>query len=210
VPAELVRPLVPARLDLDLWEGRALVGLVPFRMEGVRPWWLPGPLAQDFLETNVRTYVHRGGEGPGVYFFSLEAASWTAVRAARAGWGLPYFHADMALGREGEAYRYTSARRGDPRARLDVRYRVGAPLGPSEPGSLRHFLLERYLLYVESGGELSVGQVHHTPYPAHAATVEALEEGLVAAAGLPSPTVPPPLVHWSPGVDVEVFALRRA
>ncbi|MDP2305611.1 MAG: DUF2071 domain-containing protein [Pseudomonadota bacterium] len=209
VPVDALRPLVPARLELDLWEGRALVGLVPFRMENVHPAWLPRVLDQDFLETNLRTYVHKDGESPGVYFFSLEASSWLAVQAARIGWGLPYHHAAMGVTQAGDERGYTSVRRSAPSARLDVRCRVGAPLGASVPGSLEHFLLERYYLYVERDGVLSRGQVHHAPYPAFAAEVLQCEEGLVAAAGLPAPGGLPDLVHASPGVDVEVFALRK-
>ncbi|MES2644421.1 MAG: DUF2071 domain-containing protein [Myxococcota bacterium] len=209
VPVEALRPLVPARLGLDLWEGRALVGIVPFRMEDVRPSWLPQVFSQNFLETNLRTYVHLDGEGPGVYFFSLEASSWLAVQAARIGWGLPYHYATMGDTRtDGDERRYTSARRSDASARLDVRCRLGAPLGASPPDTLEAFLLERYLLYVERDGVLSRGQVHHTPYPAFAADSLHCEEGLIAAAGLPGPARPPDLVHASPGVDVEVFALE--
>lgn len=209
VPVEALRPLVPARLSLDLWEGRALVGLVPFRMEGVRPGWLPAPMAQDFHETNLRTYVHLEGEGPGVYFFSLEAASWTAVQAARIGWGLPYYHATMGSSADANEHTYTTVRRGRPDARLDVRYRLGEALAPSAPGSLEFFVLERYFLYNERGGTLRRGQVHHPPYPAFAAEVSHIEEGLVAAAGLPAPGRPPDLVHYSTGVDVEVFPLHE-
>src|SRR5688572_14478242 len=91
---EIMRKLVPDVLELDLWEGRAYVGLVPFAMEDVRPAFSPRVLGMDFLETNLRTYVVHNGE-PGVWFFSLEAASRLAVKAARMMWGLPYFHAEM-------------------------------------------------------------------------------------------------------------------
>ena len=37
----LIRPLVPPRLELDLFDGMAYVGLVPFTMTGVRPVGLP-------------------------------------------------------------------------------------------------------------------------------------------------------------------------
>ncbi len=209
VPVEALRPLVPARLGLDLWEGRALVGLVPFRMERVRPAWFPQALSLDFLETNLRTYVHVDGDAPGVYFFSLEASSRLAVCGARMGFGLPYHHATMHMDTTDATFDYTSVRRSDPAARLDVRWRRDAALGPSEPGSLQHFLLERYLLYVVRGDVLFRGQVHHPPYPAFEAEVPRVTEGLIAAAGLPAPDRPPDLVHASTGVDVEVFALKK-
>lgn len=206
VPEELVRPLVPDRLSIDTFRGETFIGLVPFAMEGVRPWWLP--LGLSFLETNLRLYVHLDGQAPGVWFLSLDAASWLAVQAARIGWRLPYHHARMSSARVGDVVDYRSQRRGLDEAALQVQYRIGQPLGASAPGSLQFFLLERYLLYAEKGGRLLQGQVHHSPYPAHAADILQLSEGIVSAAGLPPGLGAPPIVHCSPGVDVEVFALH--
>lgn len=208
VDAERLRALVPPSLQLDLWEGTALVGLVPFEMRNVAPWWWPNGLAFNFLETNVRAYVHVNGE-PGVYFFSLEANSLLAVMAARAGFRLPYFPARMSRSETNGEVRYQSRRTLGPAATMDVRYRVGNALGPSQPGTLQHFLLERYLLFTQSGGRLLRGQVFHTPYPAHAAELLSLEETLTQAAGTLPLVQAPTHIHASPGVDVEVFALTR-
>ncbi len=197
-----VAPLLPAGMELDLWEGRAYVGLVPFLMEGVRPRWLPRPLALDFLETNLRTYVVVEGE-PGVFFFSLEASSWLAVPAARHGWGLPYHHARMSHARDGDRVRYRSARRG-ARADLSLDATIGEALGPSPAGTLEHFLLERYLLFAARPGRIDRGQVHHAPYPAQRATVRSVETTLLEAAGLPRQEGEP-LAHYAEGVDVLVF-----
>ena len=98
VPAQRIIPLLPPGLTLDTFEGRAYVGLVPFTMTGVRPIWMPPfPPLTDFHETNVRTYVHRDGRDPGVWFFSLDAANAVAVQVARAVWKLPYHFARMSL-----------------------------------------------------------------------------------------------------------------
>jgi uncharacterized protein len=212
-PAAVVRELVPRSLELDLWQGRAWVGLVPFRMEATRPAWLPRRAGLDFLETNLRTYVHRKGE-PGVFFFSLEASSWLAVHAARLTWSLPYFHATMSAKRSyssascrdraGDRVDYRSRRRGgDVAARLDVSYEIGAELGPSVVGSLQHFLIERYYLFAERRGKVLTGQVHHVAYPVRSARVLSLEESLLAAAGLSGGRLE--TVHYSDGVEVEVF-----
>lgn len=206
VSAEALRAVVPDAFELDGHEGRFFVGVVPFVMRDIRPAWMPRGLGLDFLETNLRTYVLHDGK-PGVWFFSLEASSWLAVKAARAVWRLPYHHARMATSRDGGVIRYETTRRSDG-ARLSVRYRVGDALGPSAPGTLEHFLLERYLLFAIRGGGVLEGQVHHAPYPAHRAEVLALDESLVAAAGLPPTDGPPATVHFAPGVDVEVFGPR--
>lgn len=207
VPVEVLRPLVPARLTIDTWDGRAWVGLVPFAMQNVKPSWLPGR-GLTFLETNVRTYVHLDGRDPGVWFFSLDAASWLAVNAARLGWGLPYFHADMSMSSPAPGgFEYTTSRRSDA-ANLNVGWRVGDALGPAQPGSLEHFFLERYLLFAQKNDTLLKGQVFHTPYPAHTAELTHLDDQLLPTAGFDTAGCAPELIHASPGVDVEVFALE--
>jgi hypothetical protein len=208
VPVEVLRPLVPPRLQLDTFDGVAYVGLVPFAMRRVRPWWAPERVAFDFLETNVRTYVHVDGQDPGVYFFSLDASSRVAVAVARRQFGLPYHFARMRLARDGNALTYASRRLAGVRPRSLVRAVPGEHLGPSAPGTLEHFLLERYILHVEGHGGLMLGRVHHTPYPVQGAGVLEIGDELVAAAGLPRPATPPPIIHFSAGVDVEIFALR--
>ncbi len=202
VPVAALRALVPSQLELDLWEGQAMVGVVPFAMRDVRPAWLPSFMALDFLETNTRTYVTYRGR-PGVYFFSLEAASLLAVKAARWGWGLPYFHADMTMERDGDSIVYESMRRGG-NAEHRVRYRPGKLLGPSAEGTLEYFLLERYLLFSIKKDRVFEGQVEHVPYPAQEVELVSISDGLVAAAGL-TPEAEPCAVHYATGVDVEVF-----
>ncbi len=144
-----------------------------------------------------------------MYFFSLEASSRLAVRAARWGWGLPYFDAKMTLEREADGvieYRSTRAKTG---ANFSARFRPGETLGPSAPGTLEHFLLERYLLFNLRGGSVWKGHVHHVPYPARRCEVLSLTESLTHAAGLPLRSATPETVHFSAGVDVEVFGPHR-
>lgn len=210
VSPDVLRPMVPSGLEIDTFHGATFVGLVPFQMLGVRPWtWWPNRMAFRFLETNVRVYVHYRGR-PGVYFLSLEAASWLAVRAARVMWGLPYCHAKMKHEETAGTHHYCSARRGQPDAKSEVRFQVGAALPPASPDSLEFFLLERYLLFVERNQAIWEGQVHHTPYPAHHAESVEVADGLISAAGIEPPTSSPQHAHYSPGVQVEIFPLRRA
>ncbi len=212
IPVEALRQLVPAALEIDTYEGDAFIGVVPFTMTGVRPLWAPPvPGISNFHETNVRTYVHHRGSHPGVWFFSLEAASRVAVTIARTFWHLPYHHARMTLEKGPYGIRYASERRSPPPlpAVCNVTARpVSAPT-PAIPGTLEHFLAERYLLYADAGdGTLRRGAVHHTPYPLQTAEVTAWDESLLAAAGIARPPGEP-LAHYAARVDVEIFALER-
>jgi uncharacterized protein YqjF (DUF2071 family) len=208
--AALARRLAPG-LSLDTFEGRAFVGLVPFTMQGVRPWWAPAPPGVSaFHEVNVRTYVHFEGRDPGVYFFSLDAASRVAVATARAWFKLPYHYARMRLDPRPEGLTaYASDRRWPAPVPAACRLLYGprpAPPAPARPGTLEHFLAERYILYTSSRGRLLRGRVHHPPYPLQPGECPELDETLLAAAGLARPDGPP-LVHYAAGVDVEVFGL---
>jgi uncharacterized protein YqjF (DUF2071 family) len=210
VAAEALRPLVPPGLEVDTFEGQAYVGLVPFTMTGVRPVGLPPVWGlSSFHEVNVRTYVHRGGRDPGVWFFSLDAANRAAVVLARALWKLPYHFARMTLKHEGGRTGYRSERQwpGPCPASCDLRYGPTGPPAPARIGSLDHFLIERYILYAKMDSRLLMGRVHHAAYPVQAAEVEDLKEDLLAVAGI-AVTGEPPLVHYAEEVRVRVYAPR--
>lgn len=208
IPIELAQSLLPAGLSLDLYDGKAWIAVVPFAMYGVKPSFLPSWAAFNFLECNVRLYVHAKGK-PGVYFLSLEAASWLAVQAARIGWKLPYFYAQMSSKMNSQHnhmnIQYQSRRR--DQIGLMVNYRRLDFLGTSPVGSLAFFFLERYLLFVERGERLYCGQVYHTPYPVYQAEVLEIQENLIASHG-GDVTRMPTYIHASIGVDVEVFSLK--
>lgn len=214
VPAESLAKHLPPGLTLDTFEGRAFVGLVPFTMEGVRPEGFPAVRGlSDFHETNVRTYVHHEGRDPGVWFFSLDAANLAAVATARAWFGLNYQFAAMSLKHEENGgfprVEYASRRRRPSRPGPGLRAGVVATgsVRPAAPGSLEHFLAERYVLYTCRRGRLYSGRVHHVPYPLREAECDFLDESLLAASGLIRPDSNP-LTHYAESVDVEVFGLK--
>jgi uncharacterized protein YqjF (DUF2071 family) len=220
VPAGALRALIPPRLELDLYEGTAYVGLVPFTMTGVRPVGVPPvPGLSSFHETNVRTYVRLGDRDPGVWFFSLDAANRIAVKLARGLFHLPYHYARMFLEHElrsesddsPASILYAGVRHW-PRP-LPASYAIRAtPTGTVEParaGTVEHFLVERYLLYSLRKNQLYQGRVHHTPYPLQQANLLSLNESLLAAAGLDLPPATTPIAYFANGVNVDIFPLRR-
>jgi uncharacterized protein YqjF (DUF2071 family) len=219
VAPEAIRALVPPQLELDLFEGMAYIGLVPFTMTGVRPVGLPPVWGlSTFHETNLRTYVRVSGRDPGVWFFNLEAANSVAVRLARALFHLPYHRARMFLEREqptnpestSEAtivYAGVRLWPGPLPASYTIRATPSGHSRPAEPGTLEHFLIERYMLYVTRNNHLFQGRVFHTPYPIQSATLHSFDESLLATWNLDRPHSSI-LAHFSKGVDVEVFPIR--
>ena len=210
VGAETLRSLVPAGLDLDTFDGSAWVGLVPFTMPRVRSTRLPPiPTMHRFHECNVRTYV-RCGNDAGVYFFSLDAASRLAVWAARLMWRLNYHHAGIELQREGDVVRYRVDRRAGSSARLRCVWRAGAERPRAAPGTLDHFLTERYCLFTtDRRGRPLIGRIRHEPWSLRDAELLELEDGLVAAAGIRVPDEPPVLYH-ADRLEVAAWPLERA
>lgn len=214
VPVSMLRPLLPPALEIDTFGGSAFVGLVPFTMRGVRPVWSPSvPGISNFHETNVRTYVHFQGRDPGVWFFSLDAASRLAVWIARTFWRLPYHFSKTSLSHQTEQrIRYKTERLypGPIPAAGDFHYRPTGTPSAAVPGSLEHFLAERYVLYTEdASNELLLGRVHHKPYPLQTAELFEWNETLLSAAGIKRPDHAP-LAHFASGVEVEVFPLVSA
>jgi uncharacterized protein YqjF (DUF2071 family) len=211
MPAGALAALVPPTLALDTFDGRGWLGVVPFHMSGIRARGLPPvPGLSAFPELNVRTYVRRGGR-PGVLFLSLDAGSRVAVEAARALYHLPYYHAAMTVLPEGDGVRYASRRvdrRGAPAA-WRGRYGPAGAAFQARPGSLEHWLTERYCLYApEADGRLYQTEIHHAPWPLQPATAAVLEDTMVRAAGLPGPEGPG-LLHFARRLDVVVWAPRR-
>src|SRR6187549_534040 len=110
VDAAVLRERVPASFELDLFDGQAWIGVVPFHMTNVAPRFVPAlPGVSAFPELNVRTYVTVGGK-PGVFFFSLDAGNALAAGAARALLNLPYYSAAMSVVTANGRIAYTSRR----------------------------------------------------------------------------------------------------
>jgi uncharacterized protein YqjF (DUF2071 family) len=210
VRPEALRPLVPSGLQIDTFDGDAWVGVVPFRMDKVRLRSAPPvPTLHAFPELNVRTYVRAAGRA-GVWFFSLDAASRLAVRVARFLYKLPYFDAEMAAQPDGEMVRYESRRvhRDAPSARFVARYGPAGSVHEAVPGSLDHFLVERYCLFMHDGRRgVGLLDIDHQPWPLQLGTVEISLNTMATAAGIALPPVPP-IVHFARALDVRAWPGR--
>jgi uncharacterized protein YqjF (DUF2071 family) len=203
--AELRRH-VPVSLELDLHDGEAWLGVTPFRVTAWRLRGLPPlPLLSSFLELNVRTYVRRD-DRPGIWFFSLDATSPLAVEGARLTYKLPYFRARITSAERDGAIAFDCRRVGELDTRFSARYRpAGDPFTP-EPGSLEHFLTERYRLYTtDDRNRLRHADIHHARWRLRPAEAE-----LEAMTMQPEDVVIPtrsPLVHLAGRQDVVLWPL---
>jgi uncharacterized protein YqjF (DUF2071 family) len=192
--------LVPDSVELQTHDGSAWLGVTPFQLRSFRLRGLPPlPGLSTFPEVNVRTYVTHGDK-PGIWFFSLDAASRLAVEAAKKLYKLPYHHAQMRYERDDELVHYESAR---PGASFSGCYGGDGNLFRAEAGTLEHFLTERYCLYTEDGGRLYRAEIHHAPWDLQRGEARV---DLNTMAPLPLPG-DEPHVLFSPRLDVVLWSL---
>lgn len=204
----VIRSHVPPPLAIDLYDGHAWLGITPFDLAALRPRGLPKvPGASSFPELNVRTYV-RLGDRPGIFFFSLDAASLLAVGGARTTYALPYFHARMSIVQNGDWVEYRCER--DERAVFEGRYRPRGEPFVAAPGSREEFLTERYCLYtVPRPNHVMRADIHHVPWPLQHADAEISRNTMAKAAGIVLPDRAP-LLHYSERLDVVIWPPRSA
>jgi uncharacterized protein YqjF (DUF2071 family) len=207
LPADTVRPLLPASLPLDTYDGSAWISVASFYLSHLRPHGLPAlPFVSEFPELNVRTYTSLD-EKPGVYFFSLDAGSALAVEAARTLYHLPYLRAAMRTHRDAEGVVSYDSRRTDPRgapAQFRARYRAAGPIGHSAPGTLDHWLTERYCLYaVDRARRIHRAEIHHHQWPLQSVRAEIETNTMVHAIGMQVGA--PERVAFASMIDVVVW-----
>jgi uncharacterized protein len=206
---EVIRPLIPAELELDIFDGWCWIAVVPFHMSGVRPRYVPVPLA--LSELNVRTYVRTRARS-GVWFFSLDADSSIAVRVAR--WlGLPYYDARMKVERQTEIMRYDSVRthRNATAAEFSACYQPTGPSYRATPGTFDHWLTERYCLFAAlAPNRVVYGEIHHPPWSLQPAEVDLRRNTMIQRIG---PIHDKPVAHFARLQEVvawPIVSLERA
>jgi uncharacterized protein YqjF (DUF2071 family) len=202
---ESIQMTLPQGLQVETFNGRAWIGIVPFFMRGVRPAWLPSiPGISNFLELNLRTYVRDVMGRPGIWFYSLDANQALAVCIARASFALPYKFAEMYAKISNGEINYRSRRFGSKDS-LHYRYLPTEKLGEAKPGTFEFFLVERYRLFTCRKSEILSGRVHHSPYRLRKVVVTDADPKLFELDGIETPTEPPEHAIYSDRVDVSVY-----
>ncbi len=205
--AGVLRKLIPVGLELDLFEGRAYIGAVPFLMKGVSPRWVPHGVA--FPELNLRTYVTAGGK-PGVWFFSLDAANKLAVRIARRLFYLPYFDAKFQIANNSDHIKYSSVRthKNEPAALFEATYNPVGDVYQSQVGTLDSWLTDRFCLYsADKAGKIYRGDIAHESWPLQRAVADIHVNTLGDWLGIEMKGRPETL-HFAKSLDVRAGVLR--
>lgn len=207
VDADALEDRLPSGLKLDLYDGKAWLGLVPFRMAGVTRRQLPdmGPFST-FPELNLRTYVEADGK-PGVWFLSLDADSLPMVCGGRLLYKLPYFWAGMSHDWQNDWCCFSSERHFG-KASFSVRYRPTGPVFQAKTGSFAHWATERYCLYSATPSrQVKRVEVHHVPWSLQSAEVDIQQSNILETAGF-EPLSTTPLCLFSRGVEVVSYPQR--
>jgi uncharacterized protein YqjF (DUF2071 family) len=212
VPASSLTALIPEGLQVDTFQGSAWLGIMPFWMDRVKVRGLPPILgARSFPDLSLRTYVSEERTGtPGVVCLSLDASNLLAVAAGRAVYRLPYHWAKMRMEQRTEReFSFYSRRRFAGRTvALKVRYRGLGPsqkLAESRPGSLEHFLIERYCLFsTNRDGQPIQANLHHSSWPLEEAEAQIEQNDLADVLGIRLPDQEP-VLHYSRQLAVYVW-----
>jgi hypothetical protein len=200
VEPDRVAHLIPPGAQVDVFDGLTYVGLVPFAMRDVRLGTaLRAPYLGAFGEVNVRLYSVDDKGRHGVVFRSLDCSRLAVVLATRAV-AVPYVWAHVSTtGGPGPVRSYAVRRRGRgpvAGAHCAVSVRAGRLVEPTER---ERWLTARWGMHGALLGRPLWIPNHHGDWPLHEATIERLDDGLVAAAGV-TPTGPMLRPLWSPGV----------
>jgi len=211
VSHDALRRYIPPALAIDTFDGRAWIGVVPFRMRRVVPRLIPPvPYLSAFPELNVRTYVSIEGK-PGVWFFSLDAGNPIAVEAARDAFHLPYYNARMTCQPTDEMIQYASVRTHPNAAPATFQGQYG-PAGPaylSTPGTLESWLTERYCLYAANRrGTIWRSDIHHQQWPLQPAEATIEHNSMTDQIQLALPDTRP-LLHFARQLDVIAWLPQR-
>jgi uncharacterized protein len=210
VEAESVRQFIPPPLQLDVYEGQAWIGILPFHASGIRLRGLPPiPLASAMAEVNVRTYVTLEGK-PGVFFFSLDATNWLAVHGAKRLYHLPYYWADIDVRTSFNGIDFHSVRHGveGDSYQLYCQYRPVSDPAVSEKGTLEYWLTERYCLYSTHKSSQYRCNILHQPWLLQRAEAVFHQNTMLQ---LPGVTLPyePALLHYAERQDVVIWGLEK-
>lgn len=178
VPEQVLRSSLPPALEVDTFQGKAWIGLVPFGMQDVMIRPFPNLLYfSAFNEFNVRTYVIYQGK-PGVYFFSLDCPNRVAIWIGNRFFKMPYLKSDIVRQmKEDKTYFYCKRR--NSRKVFEANYRpISDPLNYPKD-SFEIWATERYCCYSRDKNDHCYRcEIQHLPWPLQKAEIEIIQNDI--------------------------------
>lgn len=175
------------KAPIELFEGRGYVSLVLFTLARLR-FDLGGPAFSTHRFLNVRAYTRDNG----IEFLAEWLTNPLCVLLGPRMYGLPYLWGRIRHAR-GHARGRVAARGGA----LDYRARAVGPLETCAPGTLDHFLMERYTAFTDR----RLFHVWHEPWRRAEAEVDILDDSLIASTGPWFARARRVGAHLSPGIE---------
>jgi len=213
ISPEVLGPLLPPALELDLFDNHAWLGIVAFEMHDVRRRWLPRmPGMLSFPEINVRTYC-RHPDSNGIYFFSLDTPEIFTRTFGKRQFHLPYRKRRIQYETKPDSSTIYRSYRADGEIEFDVRYQPATTevesLDALTPDDFVKWSSERYSLYSETrDGTLMRGDVKHPPWPTSQVAFELTTNHLLTP--YMNATSMPDAAHYSTGVDTFACGLVKS
>ena len=200
VDIEELKKLVPKQLEIDTFEGKAYISIVPFTMGKIRQRNFPAfPPISNFHEINIRTYVKYKNK-TGVYFLSIEGAKRSSCFVAKSLSELPYRYSKME--RSNTAY---SSKNVEFKDSLSFKYKIG-PLSKSK-SHLELWLTEKYALFQDTKDSINQFEIHHLEWKTHQIEIQDLKLNYARFNKLIRSN--PTLVQYSPGVQVIAWSIVK-
>ncbi len=208
VEPEKLKQYIPEDVEIDYFNGKSYVGVIPFLMKNVRPRYLPSvPGISTFPEFNIRTYVKKNGKA-GVLFLTLDAQSRVTCTYAPRAYGLPYNYAKCKLKIKEDFFEWESRRTKEGFELKGTCVAISEEM-QAEPNTIENFLFERYSLYVKHKNTSKMAYTLHDPWKFKEGkatlSVNTLTESYNL--GIKNPLIPD-LVHMSNGVYVHTWSIE--
>ncbi|MFA4133034.1 MULTISPECIES: YqjF family protein [unclassified Brevibacillus] len=206
-----IKALIPAGLELDTYDGKAWISIIPFLLSGVRLRRMPSvPFTTTFPEINVRTYVKAKGK-TGVYFLSLDTSNPLVIKIAKFWYRLPYYRAQMAFHRQADRIDFTSRRLSGLSQTPSFKgsYQPLSDKFFAKEGTLVHWLTERYTLFCrcDRTKQLMFADVVHEPWQLQETAFHIRENVMTENLSI-SLTDTPHLALYARGVQSLIWPIR--
>ena len=200
VSPNLITPLLPKGIKLDVLNEKTWVSLVAFNMNNIGIRNLPKvPYISDFYEINIRVYITCNGK-PSVYFLNMEGSKRSSCKILKAVSKFPYQYSKMS--RDNTIYISKNKTFNDI---FNIEYNIEDTLIKKDKTDL--WLTERYAVFQDYKNHIIEYDVHHIEWPMQSIMIKKLNLNYPRFSHLINNH--PDKIHYSSGVQVLTWDKRK-